>query len=266
MAVVTQLNYYPIKSCGGISADRLEITPRGFRYDRQWMLVEPDGTFLTQRELPRMALIRPEIADGCLTVSAPAMPPLQLPVDQPGREMRVDIWRDKGLKAVDLGDPAGEWFSAYLGASCRLVRFADDTVRPVDPRYARRPTDQVGFADGYPFLLISEASLEDLNTRLDEPLPMNRFRPNIVVNGVEPYAEDTWNTVRIGDVVFDVVKPCGRCAITTTDQETAARGKEPLRTLAMYRSFGEGSPKFGQNLVHHAAGMLRVSDRLEILS
>jgi uncharacterized protein len=145
------------------------------------------------------------------------------------------------------------------------VRFADDGVRQVDQHYAKRESDQVGFADGYPFLVISEESLEDLNSRMDEPLSMNRFRPNVVIRGVDAYAEDRWKTVQLGDVRFDAVKLCGRCAITTTNQETAERGKEPLRTLAMYRKFDEGSPKFGQNMVHQHTGTLRVGDEVEVV-
>lgn len=265
MPVVTQLNYYPIKSCAGLAADRLEIGLRGFLHDRRWLVVEPDGRFITQRELPRMALIKPQIENDCLTITAPNMPTLQLPIHQAGSTISATIWRDHGVKSIDHGDTAAAWLSQFLGVECRLVRFAEDGVRQVDQTYARRATDQVGFADAYPFLLISEESLADLNQRLDEPLPMNRFRPNIVVRGVEAYAEDSWKTVRIGEMVFDVVKPCARCAVTTTDQETAERGKEPLRTLAMYRKFGEGSPKFGQNLVHHGQGMLQVGDALEVV-
>jgi uncharacterized protein len=260
MPTVTGLYYYPIKSCGGLSAQQLDIDLRGFRYDRHWMLVDPSGGFLTQREFRHMALIQPEFVEGCLIVHAPDMPPLEVPINQPGETMHVEIWRDSGVKAVDQGDAIARWFSEYLKFECRLVRFADDGVRQVDQRYAKRERDQVGFADGYPFLLISEESLEDLNGRMDEALPMNRFRPNIVVRGVDAYAEDGWKTVRIGDVLFDAVKLCGRCAITTTDQQTAERGKEPLRTLAMYHKFDEGSPKFGQNMVHHHTGTLRVGD------
>ena len=226
---------------------------RGFVNDRRWLLVDGDNRFLTQRELPRMALIQPTIEGDCLRLSAPGVGDFELPVDQPGARAAVSVWKDSGIGAVDQGDPVAAWFSDFLEYDCRLVRFADDAVRPVSPKYAPRPTDQVGFADGYPFLIIAEASLDDLNRRLDTPLPMNRFRPNIVVADAEPYAEDTWRAIRVGEVEIDVVKPCARCAITTTDQATAARGKEPLRTLATYRN-QNGGAMFGQNAIHRTSG------------
>ncbi len=214
-----------------------------------------------------MALIKPALDDHCLRLSAPGADAFELPVDQDGRRVAVSIWKDDGVGAVDQGDAAADWFSAVLGRSVRLVRFADDFVRQVDQRYAPRETDQVGFADGYPFLIISEASLADLNTRLDEPLPMNRFRPNIVVSGApQAYAEDTWKEIRIGDVGFDVVKGCARCAITTTDQVTTRRSKEPLRTLMTYRPVRKSGPLFGQNAIHRSTGTIHVGDSLEVLS
>ncbi len=212
-----------------------------------------------------MALIQPAIADDCLRLTAPGVSGLELPVDQPGERVGVTVWKDSGIGAVDQGDPVAAWFSAYLGSNCRLVRFADDAVRPVNPKYAPRPTDQVSFADGYPFLIISEASLAELNSRLDDPLPMNRFRPNIVVAGTEAYAEDTWRAIRVGEVEIDVVKPCARCTITTTDQATAARGKEPLRTLATYRA-GKSGPLFGQNAIQRASGgTIRLGDPVAVI-
>ncbi len=154
-----------------------------------------------------------------------------------------------------------------MGRECRLVRFADDAVRPVNPKYAPRPTDQVSFADGYPFLIVSEASLAELNSRLDDPLPMNRFRPNIVVADTEAYAEDTWRAIRVGGEAIDVVKPCGRCMVTTTDQATAPRAKEPLRTLATYRRDTGGGPLFGMNAIQRASGgTIHVGDSIEVLA
>ncbi len=264
--IVSQVNVYPIKSCAGTSLQAAAIDARGFAHDRRWLVVDPAWSFLTQRDLARMALIQPALADGCLHLSAPGMGGFALPVDQTGRRVEVTIWHDSGIGAVDQGDAAADWLSAYLKQAVRLVRFADDAVRPVDPRYAPRPTDQTGFSDGYPFLILSEESLADLNSRLDDPLPMNRFRPNLVVRGAEAaFAEDTWKAIRIGDLIFDLVKPCARCAITTTDQATGQRGKEPLRTLATYRQGPKGSPLFGQNAIHRSTGIIHQGDAVEIV-
>ena len=170
---------------------------------------------------------------------------------------------ENAIAAVDQGQEASDWFRGFLGVPCRLVGMADEHVRPTGRRL--RPGDQVSFADSYPLLLISEASLEDLNARLAAPLPMDRFRPNIVVSGCPPYAEDGWRTVRAGAVGLDVMKPCVRCVITTTDQQTAQRSTEPLRTLATYRRDADGGVIFGQNLLHHGPGALRVGDPVEVL-
>lgn len=262
---VSQINIYPIKSCGGISLEASDMDALGFINDRRWLVVDEDWQFLTQREIKEMALIRTAVDPQCLHLSAPHFSEFDLPVDQAGRRVEVTIWRDSGVGAIDQGDLAAEWFSSFLKQKVRLVRFDRDYVRQVDQAYATRATDQVGFADGYPCLFISEASLDDLNNRLDEPLPMNRFRPNLVIRDTEPYAEDTWRVVRVGDVTFDLVKSCARCAITTTDQATAWRSKEPLRTLAMYRQGPKGAPLFGQNATHRSAATIRLGDKVEVL-
>ncbi len=242
-----------------------ELGPRSIVRDRSFMLVNRNGKFITQREQPRMALIRSAIgADGTLTVQAPDMPVVAIPGDEQGPRYEVVVWKYSG-EAVDQGDELAEWFSTFLGIACRLVMFPNDVVRKVNPKYARSEQDQVGFADGYPFLLISEASLADLNTRLEQPLPMNRFRPNIVVRGTEPYAEDTWRTIRIGEVTFDIVKPCARGVITTTDQSTTKRAREPLKTLTTYRLATNNGVMFGQNLIHAQIGLIRLGDPVEII-
>lgn len=263
MITVSTLHYYPIKSCKGFSLPEATLEARGIAHDREFMLVGPQGKFLTQRELPRLALITPAIENGALTLSAPERPPLRFRYGNDGPRLEVVIWR-KSVMAVDQGQAASSWLSAFLGRPVRLVRMADEFVRQVNQHYALRPTDQVGFADGYPLLLISEASLADLNSRLATPLPMNRFRPNIVVTGCGPYAEDTWQQIRIGGIVFDIVKPCARCAITTTDQVTGVRGKEPLKTLAAYRDDSGSGPLFGQNVIHAGLGAIRAGDEVEV--
>ncbi len=264
---LSALYYYPVKSCGGTALQNARIGARGIEHDREWMIVSPAGKFITQRELPRMALITVDLDmnTDCLRLYAPGLPPLELPASGSGERKTVVIWQST-CQGLDQGELAAQWLSTYLQKDARLVRMADDFVRPVKAKYAPRPSDQVGFADGYPFLLISEGSLADLNRRLAQPLPMNRFRPNLVVSGAQAYAEDNWRQIRIGAVTFDVVKPCLRCAITTTDQETAARSKEPLRTLAAYRKVPYKGVKFGQNLVHAMPGTLSVGMPIEVIS
>lgn len=238
--------------------------PRGIVGDRSFMLVDADGRFLTQRAFPRMALIEPALGENSLTLSAPGQESVAIPVLEDGERRAVSVWNDRS-EAVDQGEAAAVWASTFLGARCRLVRMADDAVRAVDRDFAVSEGDQLGFADGYPFLLTSEASLADLNARMAAPVAMNRFRPNIVVSGTEAFAEDAWRRVRVGAIAMAVVKPCARCVITTTDQATAKRGTEPLRTLATYRQVHGEGVMFGQNLIHQSAGVLRVGDAVELL-
>lgn len=264
-ARVSALNWYPVKSCRGAPLSEAVIGARGIVGDRSFMLVDEGGRFLSQREFPRMALVVPRLDDGTLTLTAPEREVLSVHVLTQGQHRVVTVWRD-GCEAIDQGDAAAEWASAFLGTSCRLVRMADDTVRAVDRDFAVSDGDQVGFADGYPFLLTTEESLADLNGRMAASLPMNRFRPNIVVAGAEPFAEDGWRRIRIGEIAFAVVKPCARCAITTTDQATAERGAEPLRTLATYRRVRGQGVMFGQNLIHESTGVIRVGDPVELIA
>lgn len=261
MVEVAALFVYPIKSCAGMSVSSVTLDRRGVVGDRRFMVVDDDGRFLSQRELPKLALIVPRIADGMVTLTASGSPPLTVPILDDGPRRSVVVWRDV-CDALDQGDDASRWLSAHLGVPCRLVRIADEWKRLVDPTYATRPDDEVSFADAYPLLLIGEASLDDLNTRLQTPLPMNRFRPNVVVRGSTPFAEDSWRDIVIGDVRATVVKPCARCVTTLVDQETGARGKEPLRTLATYRRRGDGEVYFGQNVIHSGAGAIRLGDRV----
>jgi uncharacterized protein len=261
--VVTGLFVYPVKSCAGIALQVAEVGARGIRHDREFMLVDPQGHFLTQRQLPRMALIHPARTADTLALTAPGMCRLDLTPCRDGERVNATIWRDR-VAAIDQGPEVADWLSTFLQTPCRLVRQVDDAVRPVDREFATQPTDEVSFADGYPLLLLSEESLSDLNARLETRLPMNRFRPNVVVaRAAAPYVEDTWRRISIGEVTFSLVKACARCAITTTDQVTAARGHEPLTTLATYRRVARGV-LFGQNLIHHTGGTLRVGDRVRV--
>jgi uncharacterized protein YcbX len=260
---LTALNIYPIKSTHGIALADSEVDGFGLRYDRRWMVVDGTGQFLSQRSHARLALVVPSIQGDQLRVDAPRMPTLELPLHpSPTVTTRVAVWDDV-CSASWVGESAAEWFSDFLGCECGLVHMAEGTVRPADPRFAPAGS-RVSFADGFPFLLISEESLADLNGRVAEPLPMNRFRPNLVVAGGAPYDEDRWTQLEIGGIRLRVVKPCGRCVVTTTDQATGERGKEPLRTLATYRKH-DGEVMFGQNVVHEGRGQLRVGDPVILL-
>lgn len=261
---VSGLFIYPVKSCRGIALDEAEVVARGFRHDREWMVVDGDGRFLSQRTNPELARVAVRISDRNLVVTADGMPPLEVALSRArGSTREVTVWGDV-CTARSTGRRAAGWFSDFLGSAVDLVRMPRSTVRPVDPRCAG-PGYQVGFADGFPLLLISEESLSELNRRLDVPVPMDRFRPNIVVAGCPPHAEDGWRRLTAGSVPLRVAKPCSRCVVTTTDQRTGGRSPEPLRTLATYRKVA-GEVLFGQNLVHEGLGRIRRGDacRVEI--
>ena len=261
---LTGLNIHPIKSARGIPLDESAVDEFGLRYDRRWMVVNQSGGFLSQRSHPRMALVVPSVRGDLLRIEAPGMRPLETPLHPSATvATTVTVWDDT-CSATWLGERTAGWFTEYLGTPCSLVHMADDVMRPADQAFAP-PTTRVSFADGFPFLLISEESLADLNGRLARPLPMNRFRPNLVVAGGQPYAEDGWDRLEIGGLRLRVVKPCDRCVVTTTDQSTGERGEEPLRTLATYRR-RDGLVMFGQNVVHESRGRLRVGDEVIVCS
>lgn len=259
---VSGLFVYPIKSCRGYALDTARLGRRGIAHDREFALTA-NGRVLTQRECPTMALIEPILDGDGLVISAPGMAALVLRANDTGDRRQVEVWGDLCV-GVDQGDAAADWFTAFLGMTCRLVRMADDHVRPVD--IEALPGREVGFADGYPLLLIGEGSLDALNARMPRPLPMDRFRPNIVVSGASPYAEDGWDHIRIGQQELRVSKPCVRCVVTTTDQQTGERGVEPLRTLSEYRRSPLGGVTFGQNVAHFGDGNLRVRDAVEVVA
>ncbi|HVU97885.1 MAG TPA: MOSC N-terminal beta barrel domain-containing protein [Puia sp.] len=261
MLRVSQLNIYPVKSLGGISVDSARITDRGLQHDRRWMLIDPHGVQITQREVPALALLQPAITSTGLTIlHRPTQTRLDIPFEPATREfVKVQCWDDT-VTAQFVGPEADEWFSERLKVNCRLVHMPESTKRQTDLKYTAAG-HYTSFADGYPFLLIGEASLEELNSRLDRPLPMNRFRPNIVFTGGEPFEEDRLHEFTIGNIRFSGVKLCARCVMTTIDQTTAEKGKEPLRTLARYRAEGH-KILFGQNLIHHDLGEIAVGDEL----
>jgi uncharacterized protein len=264
MITVSNLTYYPIKACRGFDVPVSNIQRMGLEHDRRMMVVTPDGGFLTQREHPRLALITPSLKNEALTLSAPNFDSLQVGIQKTGTPTSVEIWASKCVDAIDQGDEAAAWLSDWLGISVRLVHIADGFKRKLNSNYAVNTDDHTGFADGYPILIISEESLQDLNSRLDSAVPMNRFRPNLVVKGSEPFAEDTWKRIRIGGVEMALVKPCARCLVTTIDKETLKKNKEPLKTLSGYRNHELGAI-FGMNTIPLNEGIIEINMEVEIL-
>lgn len=261
---LTQINLFPIKSLGGISLQEAVVERRGLQYDRRWMLVDDTGRFVSQREIPEMALLRTAIAPPFLEVYHKDDPsdvvriPLTIQAtDYP--KIMVEVWSDRCAARL-LDEAIHQWFSRVLKQSVRLVYMPDTTNRRADGRYA--PYGQVvSFADGFPYLIIGETTLADLNSRLETPVPMNRFRPNLVFSGGEPYEEDNWSDFTIGDIPFRGVKPCGRCVMITVNQESADKAQEPLRTLSAYRKNGN-KVLFGQNVIWlgNEPAVIRVGD------
>lgn len=263
--VVTDLTVYPIKSLRGISLPSLHFDKRGPVMDRRFMVTDAAGHFLTQRQHPKMCLVQVEARGDVYALSAPDMPTLVVdPAHDPdGCSHRVVVWHDT-VTACDVGEEAAHWFSTYLDRPCRLYFMPDDSVRPVDPQYGRAG-DQVGFADGFPVLLITEASLEAFNRELQHPVTAERFRPNIVVSGCEPFAEDSWRRIRIGALEFDVVKPCSRCVIPSIDPATGARQRAVSQALTRLRRRG-GAVYFGQNLIPRGgASSVSLGDSVVVL-
>jgi uncharacterized protein YcbX len=263
---LSEINIYPVKSLKGISLTEAIVEERGLRHDRRWMLVDGENNFLTQREFPIMARIAIEFDGDRFTASIEDQK-IEVPLE-PATDVfaTMNIWKSS-VRSEIYPVEINEWFSGILGPECRLVAMPEGSHRAVNPAYAiRQFKDEVSFADGYPFMLLGEASLADLNSRLETPVPMNRFRPNFVVSGSEAFAEDNWKIIRIGSTVFHVVKPCERCVIPTIDQTKGEKtGKEPIRTLSIYRTV-KGNVLFGQNLIaEESGGTVRVGDEVEVI-
>lgn len=263
---LSEINIYPVKSLKGIALNEAIVEDRGLRHDRRWMLVDEANKFLTQREYPVMARVRIDI-DGDRFTATVGQDTIEVPFE-PGTEEfhTAKIWGST-VRSQYYPQAVDKWFSEALETNCRLVTMPEGAQRAVSPFYAvRRFKDTVSYADGYPFMLIGQASLDDLNSRLADPVPMNRFRPNFVVAGSDAFAEDKWKVIRVGSTVFHVVKPCDRCVLTTVDQAKGEKtGKEPLRTLSIYRTV-KNQVLFGQNLIAENAGdMVKVGDPVEVL-
>jgi uncharacterized protein YcbX len=260
---VTGLYVYPLKAARGRPLDVAVLDELGLAGDRRWCVVDPEGRVVTQRECPALATIEVDLTADGIVLRRDGLEPLAVETPSP-EESRVSVRvHDDRTEGVAAAAGTDDWLAAALGRSLRLVHMPSTVRREVSQAYGR-PGDRVGFADGFPLLLTSEASLEEVNRRLDAPVPMDRFRPNVVVDAGQPFEEDEWKRIRIGAAEFRVVKPCGRCVVITTDQRTGARGPEPLHTLATFRKAG-GKVLFGQNLIHDGRGPIRAGDRVEVL-
>lgn len=263
---VASLHLYPVKSLGGYAVDTFLLTDRGAACDRRWMLVDDTDTFLSQRSLPAMACLHcSHTATGFRVTDIRDGSYLELPwILEHGNARQATVW-DDGVQVLEAPKPWSRWFEDRLGQPLELVYMPDECERPTDPRYASAITS---LSDGFPYLIVSQASLDALNARLsvDQRVPMDRFRPNIVIGGGGPHQEDHWRRIHIGHVEFELVKPCGRCIITTTDQRTGARAKEPLATLATYRRRANDPNKidFGVNAIADPQGRIAVGDTVRV--
>lgn len=260
--LVSGLTIYPVKSCRGIKVKNTQVESFGLKNDRRWMVVDEQGVMLTQRKVAKMCLIQPAITENGLTLHHSDMEILEVDLPITNKKMNVKVWDDE-CQAYDAGDKAANWLTHVLSTKCRLVYFPEDEIRQVDLTYASTG-DKTAFSDGFPLLLISQASLDDLNSHLKTPVSMDRFRPNIVVEGCEAFAEDNWKEIRIGEITFRIVKPCSRCVIPSINVETGDKEEEPLKTLVAYRK-KEGKIFFGQNVIANSTNNIEIGMPVEIL-
>lgn len=264
MLSVSELFIYPVKSLGGIRVNTAELTDRGFCYDRRWMLVDEQHRFLSQRELPAMALLQTSLGDDGIIVADKLDPEnkITIPFAAKNEKLQVQVW-DDSCEAYAVSDTLDTWFSAALQKKCRLVHMPDSSLRKVDSRYAFE-NEITSFSDGYPVLMIGQSSLDDLNSRLEEKMLINRFRPNIVFSGGAPYQEDEMAAFEINGIVFYGVKLCARCVVTTIEQSRAVKGKEPLKTLSAYRQ-RDNKIYFGQNVLYRGKGTISIGNSITII-
>jgi uncharacterized protein YcbX len=264
-ATLASIHIYPLKSCAPLPLDAASVQRRGIAHDRRWLVVDADNRFITARQYPRLTLIRATADDKGLHLAAPEMPTLRVDIpDANTSRLAITIWDDR-VAPLPADARANVWISEFLGQPCSIAYMDDACVRATDPDWST-PGDEVSFADGYPLLLISQAAVDHLNERLHTRVPALRFRPNLLIEGTEPHAEDEWQRIRIGGIEFDVVKPCIRCVFTTVDFFTGAfdPSGEPLRTLIKYRRTPKGVA-FGQNLIPRGEGVLRTGDPVTVL-
>lgn len=260
--IVSGLSIYPIKSCQGIKQNSTLVERFGLENDRRWMVVDEHSVMITLRKFSKMCLIQVLLTKSGLVLKSNDMADLSIIKPTHSKKVMVKVWDDE-CQAFDAGDEAANWLSHFLSKKCRLVYFPEDEFRQVDLSYARKG-DKTAFSDGFPLLLISQESLDDLNSRLNQPITMERFRPNIVVSGCDAFAEDTWKKIRIGDSVFRIVKPCSRCVIPSINIETAVREEEPLKSLSSYRK-RDNKILFGQNVIADDIGKIALGMPLEIV-
>ena len=267
MLQLSEIWIYPVKSLAGIRLEKSRVTQRGLEFDRRWMLVDEEGVFVTQRQHPKLALFQPEIQGDVLHISHADLSKgtVSFSLSQKSNNLpsEVMVWEDC-VTAIEVDAEISAWFSEILGFTVRLVYMPEESLRKVDPNYAVSTDNITSLSDGFPFLMIGQASLDDLNSRLKEAIPMRRFRPNFVFSGGVAYEEETWKEFTIGSLVFYGVKPCGRCVMTTVDPEKGIfGGKEPLRTLSKYKKVGE-KVIFGQNVIAKEDGLLYVGDAVVV--
>lgn len=275
MISVTELAIYPVKSCAQVILQEAKADAFGLHMDRRWMLVDENGVFLSQRKFPRMCLIKPTLRENGIVLQVAEHPGgeniCEISSQNLTQQQKVTLWGDSCV-GLDCGDEAALWLSQFLEANCRLVYFPEKEVRQVDLDYANQG-DKTAFSDGFPFLLISEPSLADLNTRLhkskQKSVEMRRFRPNIVVSGCQPFEEDNWKKIQVGDTILRVVKPCSRCTIPNVDPTTGIRGNEPSQTLKEYRLWDHPQIGkkifFGQNVIAESIGHFEIGMPVTII-
>lgn len=264
---ISEIWIYPIKSLGGIRLPKARLTDRGLQWDRRWMLLNEKGEFMTQRQITSLAWLEVILHKHFLEIRhrKKNLEPLQVAfnIDGPAEVIEAPIWDDTS-EAIVMSHEINEWFSDALEQNCRLVYMPEESSRTTTGKTSGR-IQKVSFADAYPLLMIGQSSLDELNSRLAEPVPMNRFRPNLVFSGGKAYEEDNWHAFTAGSTRFWAEKPCARCVLTTIDQQTAKKGKEPLATLAKYRNHG-GKVMFGQNLLYESGGTIQVGDKINVIS
>ena len=263
--IISELAIYPVKSMRQIQLKKSPLQCGGLKHDRRWMVIDTEGVMITQREKSRLCLIQPELLnpehDCSLKLTAENMPEISVNIPDGSVECKAKVWEDE-CNAYDAGDEVANWLSQFLNIECRLVYFPDNEIRIVDQSYAQA-NDQTAFSDGFPILLTTQASLDDLNSRMDENIPMARFRPNIVVSGCDAFAEDNWKLLKVGDVSLRIAKPCSRCTIPNVDINSAERCKEPIKTLIAFRK-RDNEIYFGQNVIAVGEGLIQVGMKVEV--
>ena len=262
---LSQINIYPVKSLSGIPLDKSNVEERGLQYDRRWMIVNSENIFITQRLFPKMVLIDVSIRNGKLIFRHRNnnIEPLEISLTEyPEKKISVNIWEDN-CEALEYNKEVNNWFSEAINTKCKLVYMPNTTERKTSLKHFSE-SKKVSFADGYPYLIIGEASLNFLNSKLDSKVVMSQFRPSLVFSGGVEHEEDNWKNIKIGDIEFSIGKPCARCVITTIDPQSGVKNKEPLATLSKYRNFG-GKVMFGQNAISHTKGIVKLGDKIKLL-